>query len=130
MERGEMLAIFSNPAYDFIGKRRWAYAVSVALMLLGLGSILVKGGLQYDIDFTGGTLVEVRMAQTVPIGTIRARLATVGLGQSLLQEFGDSGDVLIRTQVMMGSAAERSQRVRDALTLERGAAPEIRRVEF
>jgi hypothetical protein len=30
-----MLAIFTNPAYDFIGKRRWAYAVSVAVMLLG-----------------------------------------------------------------------------------------------
>jgi len=57
-----MLAIFTNPAYDFIGKRRWAYAVSVAVMLLGVGSMFVKGGLQYDIDFTGGTLVEVRLA--------------------------------------------------------------------
>ena len=49
-----MLAIFTNPAFDFIGKRRWAYVVSVAVMLLALGSMLVKGGLHYDIDFTGG----------------------------------------------------------------------------
>jgi preprotein translocase subunit SecF len=62
-----MLAIFSNPSYDFIGKRRWAYAVSVAVMLLGLGSMLVKGGLQHDIDFTGGALVEVRRAQPASI---------------------------------------------------------------
>jgi preprotein translocase subunit SecF len=66
----------------------------------------------------------------VPVGTIRARLATVGLGQSLIQAFGDPRDVLIRAQVMTGNAAELSQRVRDALTLERGGAPEIRRVEF
>jgi preprotein translocase subunit SecF len=125
-----VLAIFTDPAYDFIGKRRWAYAVSVALMLLALGSILVKGGLQYDIDFTGGALVEVRMPQALPIGTIRARLATVGLAQSIIQEFGDPRDVLIRARVMTGNATELSQRVRDALTPERRRAPEIRRVEF
>ena len=43
-----MLAIFRNPAYDFIGWRHWAYGVSAALMLLGLGSILAKG----DCDTT------------------------------------------------------------------------------
>ena len=61
-----MLAIFTSPAYDFIGKRRWAYAVSIAVMLLGLASILVKGGLQYDIDFTGGTLVEAAAGAAAP----------------------------------------------------------------
>ena len=125
-----MLTIFTNPDYDFIGRRRWAYAVSVALMLLALGSIVVKGGLQYDIDFTGGTLIEVRMPQAVSVGTIRARLAAVGLEHSLIQEFGDSRDVLIRTQVAATNPAELSQRVRDALALDRASAPEIRRVEF
>ena len=75
-----MLAIFANTSYDFIGKRRWAYAASVVLMLLGLASILLKGGLQYDIDFTGGTLVEMRLAKPTPIGVIRSRLAAIGLG--------------------------------------------------
>ena len=65
-----MLAIFRNPAYDFIGWRRVAYGVSVAVMLLGLGSILAKGGLRYDLDFTGGTLVELRLAEPVSVGTI------------------------------------------------------------
>jgi preprotein translocase subunit SecF len=58
-----MLAIFVNTSYDFIGKRRWAYAVSVAVMLLGLASIFLKDGLQYDIDFTGGALVELRLVK-------------------------------------------------------------------
>jgi preprotein translocase subunit SecF len=125
-----VLTIFTNPDYDFIGRRRWAYAVSVALMLVALGSIVVKGGLQYDIDFTGGTLIEVRMPQAVSVGTIRARLAAVGLGHSLIQVFGDSRDVLIRTQVAETNSAELSQRVRDALDPDRAGAPEIRRVEF
>jgi preprotein translocase subunit SecF len=125
-----VLAIFTNPNYDFIGYRRWAYAVSVALVLLALGSIVFKGGLQYDIDFTGGTLIEVRMPQAVSVGTIRTRLAAVGLEHSLIQEFGDSRDVLIRTQVAATNAAELGQRVRAALDLDRAGAPEIRRVEF
>lgn len=124
-----MLAIFTNPTYDFIGRRRWAYAVSVALMLVALGSIFVKGGLQYDIDFTGGTLIEVRMPQAVSVGTIRGRLATVGLEHSLIQEFSDSRDVLIRAQVAATDLAELSQRVRGALDSDRAGAPEIRRVE-
>src|SRR6185503_2393732 len=125
-----MLTIFTNPDYDFIGRRRWAYAVSVALMLVALGSIVTKGGLQYDIDFTGGTLIEVRMPQPVSVGTIRARLTAVGLGHSLIQVFGDSRDILIRTQVAETNSAELSQRVRDALDPDRAGAPEIRRVEF
>jgi preprotein translocase subunit SecF len=124
-----MLAIFRNPAYDFIGWRRVAYGVSVAVMLLGLGSILAKGGLRYDLDFTGGTLVELRLAQPLSVGTIRSRLTAAGLGESVIQVFGDPRDVLIRTQVANADAADLSRRVAAALGGEVGAA-EIRRAEF
>jgi preprotein translocase subunit SecF len=123
-----MLTIFTNPAYDFIGKRRWAYAVSIAVMLLGLGSILVRGGLHYDIDFTGGTLVEVRLAQPVPLGEIRSRLSTVGLGESIIQIFDDPRDVLIRTHLSSTNATELSRLVVNALG-SGTTSPEIRRVE-
>src|SRR6266849_6457144 len=103
-----MLEIFRNPAYDFIGWRRWAYCVYVALMLLGVGSILAKGGLRYDIDFTGGTLVEVRLAQAMPVGTIRLHLTEARLGESIIQVFGDPRDVLIRTHTATADAAELS----------------------
>jgi preprotein translocase subunit SecF len=125
-----MLAIFTDPAYDFIGWRRWAYGVSVALMLLGLGSILARGGLRYDIDFTGGTLVEVRLAEPMPVGTIRSHLTAAGLGESIIQVFGDPRDVLIRTHVTETDPALLSRRVREALAGQGTGAPEIRRVEF
>ncbi len=125
-----MIAIFTDPAYDFIGWRRWAYGVSVALMLLGLGSILARGGLRYDIDFTGGTLVEVRLAQPMPVGTIRSHLTAARLGESIIQVFGDPRDVLIRTHVAEADPALLSRRVREALGAQGTGAPEIRRVEF
>ena len=125
-----MLAIFRTPAYDFIGWRRVAYGVSVAVMLLGLGSILAKGGLRYDIDFTGGTLVELRLAQPLSVGTIRSRLTAAGLGESVIQVFGDPRDVLIRTQVGNADAAELSRRVADALAGHGTGAADIRRAEF
>jgi preprotein translocase subunit SecF len=125
-----MLAIFTNPAYDFIGKRRWAYAVSVAVMLLGLASMFIKGGLQYDIDFTGGTLVEMRLPQPLPLGEIRSRLTTVGLRESIIQIFDDPRDVLIRTQLSPADPTELSRRIVSALDPGGTSAPEIRRVEF
>lgn len=125
-----MRAIFTNTAYDFIGKRMWAYALSVAVMALGLGSIAVKGGLHYDIDFTGGALVELRMAQPASIGAIRSRLATVGLGESIIQVFDNPRDVLIRTHLNQTNATEISQRVVTALSADGKAKPEIRRVEL
>jgi len=54
-----MIEIFRHPNYNFIGRRRIAYAVSLLAMILGLGSLATRG-LRYDIDFTGGALVQVR----------------------------------------------------------------------
>ena len=55
-----MIELFRNPNYDFIGKRKWAYIASIAFTLIALISLAVQGGLRYDIDFTGGTLIQVR----------------------------------------------------------------------
>ena len=57
-----MLQLFREAKYDFIGKRRWAYVLSVAFILAGLISIGVKGGLRYGIDFSGGTLIQIGRA--------------------------------------------------------------------
>ena len=121
------LAIFTNTSYDFIGKRLWAYAVSVLIMLVGIGSIVVKGGLQYDIDFTGGTLVEVRFAQPAQLGAIRSRLSAIGHADSVIQVLDNGRDVLIRTHGGQTTATELSRRIVTAL--DPAGAPEIRRVE-
>src|SRR5262245_37786923 len=126
---GPMRAIFTNTSYDFIGKRPWAYAVSVLVMLLGVASMYAKGGLRYDVDFTGGTLVELRLAQPMPVATVRSRLAAVRLGESVIQVFDNPRDVLIRTHVSQVSATELSRRIAGAMTADGVGAPEIRRVD-
>jgi preprotein translocase subunit SecF len=124
-----MLTIFTNTSYDFIGKRRWAYALSLAIMLVGLVSILVRGGLRYDIDFTGGGLVELRMPQPVHIDEIRSRLTAAGLGESIIQLFDNPRDVLIRTHLSETTTTELSRRIIEALDPSGTAAPEVLRVD-
>ena len=124
-----MLTIFTNTSYDFIGKRRWAYALSLAVMLIGLASIVVKGGLRYDIDFTGGGLVELRMPQPVRIEEIRSRLVATGLGDSIIQLFDNPRDVLIRTHLSQTTTTELSQRIIEALNPSGTAPPEVLRVD-
>lgn len=125
-----MLTIFTNTAYDFIGKRRWAYALSVAVMLLGAGSIVLKGGLRYDIDFTGGGLVELRLAQPASIDLIRSRLTTVGLGDAIIQIFDNPRDVLIRTHLSETNTSELTQRIVKALDPDGTAKPEVLRSDI
>ena len=50
---------------DFIGKRHIAYAISILLLLVGLGSALWGNGLRMGIDFAGGVIVQVQFAQPV-----------------------------------------------------------------
>ena len=124
-----MLTIFTNTSYDFIGKRRWAYALSLAVMLIGLTSIVVKGGLRYDIDFTGGGLVELRMPSPFASRKIRSRLDAIGLGDSIIQLFDNPRDVLIRTHLSQTTTTELSQRIIEALNPSGTAAPEVLRVD-
>ena len=56
---------------DFLRKAKAAIALSVLVILIGIGSIIVHGGLNLGIDFTGGTLVQLRFTQPVNLGTIR-----------------------------------------------------------
>jgi preprotein translocase SecF subunit len=126
-----MIELFRTPAYDFIGKRRWAYVVSAIFVLTGLLSIAGKGGLRYGIDFSGGTLIQVRFEKAVPVDRIRAALETIRLGDSVIQEFGEPREFLLRLPLVEISPEEVTKRVQEALAADTSRGrPEIRRVEF
>jgi preprotein translocase subunit SecF len=125
-----MIEVFHNPNFNFIGKRKWAYIVSIAITLIGIGSLAVKG-LHYDIDFTGGTLVQVRFEQPPTVATIRAGLSRIQLGESVIQQFGDPHEYIIRMHLTSTSSEELAKRVTGALKQEPSlGAFELRRVEF
>jgi preprotein translocase SecF subunit len=126
-----MIEIFHNPNYDFIGKRKWAYIASALVTLIGIVSLLTQG-LRYDIDFTGGTLVQVRFEKTPTVGAIRAGLNRINLGESIIQEFGDTQEFIIRLPLAAGTDSQQmAKRIEAALAQEPSLGKfEVRRVEF
>ena len=84
--------------FDFMGKIKAAMIISGIVILIGLGSIVISGGLKYGIDFAGGTLVQLQFKSPPEIEVIRDGLKTIGLGESTIQEFGSKKDILIRVE--------------------------------
>jgi preprotein translocase SecF subunit len=126
-----MIELFRNPRFDFIGKRRRAYLVSIVVILVGLGAMVARGGLRYDIDFTGGTLIQVRFEQPPAIGRIRASLATIQMGDSIIQEFGEARELIVRLPLGGANQEEVNRRVQQALAADPTLGKfEVRRVEF
>ena len=125
-----MLQIFVNAKYDFVGKRRWFYLASGGFMLLSLVSILLHGGLNYGIDFTGGALVQVRYDKPASVDLVRRGLDDIRLGGAVIQQFGDAQEYLIRLHQAGERPETLSKQVQDALAKAAGAKVEIRRLEF
>ena len=81
---------------DFFGKRRIWYTLSTCMVIIGVISVLF-GGMDYGIDFKGGTEIVIAFKERVDIGSIRNALAKVGLGKSEIKTFGSESNILIRT---------------------------------
>jgi len=125
-----MIELFHEPRYNFIGRRKWAYIVSMAITVIALLSLATKG-LHYDIDFTGGTLVQVRFEQPPSVAAIRAGLTRIKLGESIIQQFGDPREYIIRMPLTSTTSEELAKRMEAALKQESSLGSfEIRRVEF
>jgi len=125
-----MLQIFVNANYDFVGKRRWFYGASLAAVAVALLSIAAHRGLTYGIDFTGGTLIQVRYDKPVTVAEVRRGLDELKLGSAVIQQFGDAREYLIRLAESEQKTGELSARIQGALGRAAGAQVEIRRAEF
>ena len=113
---------------DFMGKRRLAFAFSLLLILVAIGSLATRG-LNFGIDFTGGTLIEVGYSQPQELEPIRSVLQEGGFDAAQVQYFGSSREVLIRLAPREESQAELSSRLLSLLQ-QHNADVEMRRVEF
>ena len=93
------MQLFKNEThFDFMGKIKPAMVFSSLLILVGLISIAISGGLKYGIDFAGGTLIQLQFKNPPDIEVVRDGLKTIGLGDSTIQEFGSKKDILIRVE--------------------------------
>ena len=103
--------------------------ISVITFLIAVGSLATKG-LNFGVDFTGGTVMEVHYAHAPDVNKIRDTMTRLGFADAAVQNFGTSLDVLIRLPVKPGqTSAKLSELVRDELRKEDPTA-EVRRVEF
>jgi len=115
---------------DFMRWRRQAIILSTAVNLIALLSFVVQR-LDFGLDFTGGTVVEVGYQEPADLGKVRAALTRGGFDAGAVQYFGTSRDVMIRLPpVENQTSAELSQRVFRALSQEASGKVELRRVEF
>ena len=90
------MRLLKDTHFDFLGKRRLAGFLSAAFIVLGIGSLVAKGGPALGIDFTGGTLAQLQFAEPVEIGDLRSRLMDAGFKALTIQQFGSPADILLR----------------------------------
>ncbi len=104
-------------------------SISLVTFILAVFFLATKG-LNFGVDFTGGTVMEVRYAQPADLNKVRAQLADMGLHDVLVQNFGSSYDVLVQVPLKQNTmGAKLSEQVLDKLRSQ-DASVQISRVEF
>jgi preprotein translocase subunit SecF len=117
------MRFFGKTNIDFMGKRRILYAVSATVIGLGMLSLFFKG-VNYGIDFLGGTEIVVRFQNNVEVGDIRTAMDKSGFTKAEIKSFGSDRDMLIRT-VEQGEGNVVGDRIRAALQAQFPANPFI-----
>jgi preprotein translocase subunit SecF len=102
------MELFKETNFDFLGKK-WPFIIaSVVLTVAGLGSIAMKGGLKYGIDFKGGALMTVKFAGAPPLDQIRSALGKKIKGEVTVQNFTD---VSAHNEVVIGTELQEEQQL-------------------
>ncbi|MEN8131537.1 MAG: protein translocase subunit SecF [Pseudomonadota bacterium] len=115
---------------DFMGKRKYAVVFSGLLICLSIASFALRG-LNYGIDFTGGTLIELGYSEPVKLSQIRQAMEEDGLDRAVVQHFGTAHDVLIRLAPEDGeNSSDLSNRVTEMLQNQASGTVDVRRVEY
>jgi preprotein translocase subunit SecF len=127
-----------TPSFPFM---RWRRPAAIASSVLAVLSIILAltVGLNFGIDFRGGTVMEVRTPEPADLGRLRSELGGLGLGEVALQEFGSPNDVLIRIEQQRPGGEDAANANAQALAVERvkdrlielyGEQVSFRRTEF
>lgn len=117
---------------DFMGQRRWAFIFSGIIFIFSMLSMLING-LNFGLDFTGGTQIELHYKQPADLTAIRAQLDKQGFNEAVVQAYGTSQGVLIRLAPNHSNGTKEERNSQAALKTKISLAlPEanIERIEF
>lgn len=123
--------ITAKTNFNFIGLR-WIMFMFSALIILASIGITSQKGLNFGIDFTGGTLIEIRVETTPNLGELRTELNQLDLGSISIQEFGEAKDLLIRLPQQEGNDEAQQNAINSVRTYLDETFDQIdyRRVEY
>lgn len=114
---------------DFLSMRRFGFVISGSFILAGIVSLLLQGGPLLSIDFTGGTLAQVRFEEAPDIAKVRSALNALDVGIGEVQTFGTPNEILIRLQLSQ-NAENLTTELKAALQAQfPGQSIDFRRVE-
>jgi preprotein translocase subunit SecF len=111
-----MTRFFAHANYDFIALRKWAYFLTALFVVPGLIVLAIRG-LNYSVEFTGGTMIRIRSEQAVDVGKLRAGLDQAGVKGAEIQSFGSDKEYVIRAGLeAAGADSSNTQSVSSEVT--------------
>ena len=113
---------------NFVSKFRKANTISIIIFILSILLIFFKG-LNYGIDFKGGTLIELRAENNINVSTIRDTLNTMDLGDINVKKFGNDSDFLIKVE-QNSNDSNLIPEIKKKLTENLNSKIDFRRVEM
>lgn len=99
---------------DFLSYTKYYFTVSIILTLIGVAVIMTKG-FNYGIDFAGGTVIQAEFEQEPNLDDVRKAMNEIGMGEAVIQNFGDAHDVLIRIEKSERQLDEVSNDIKNTL---------------
>ena len=99
------MELFKQTSINWLGKKWWFLSISVALFLIGVAAYFLRGGFAYGIDFTGGTIINIKFNQTPNLDRIRDSLKSSSVTPPTIQRYDLPGKntVQVRMQTPLGA---------------------------
>ena len=117
--------IKQNTNIQFLKYKKITLSISIIFCLISFFSLFING-LNFGIDFKGGSLIEVKSDQSINISNVRSRLSLLNLGDVQIQNFGSDKNVLVRVEA---SSSDNNSSVLSSITNELQSFGEIQRTE-
>jgi preprotein translocase subunit SecF len=110
------MRLFANANYDFIGQRKRGYAITGAFILIGFVVLLIRG-VNYSVEFTGGTLIQVQTERPADAAALRNALQARGVQGAEIQTFGSDREMVVRARIAReGTDANDTQATAEAVS--------------